>query len=84
MSTAFVIVVPDSGQSYALLVVPEGVEHTAAPTMTDVRRGCLEVGADLAAQAAAQYTARLLSPAREPTQAQRVRSALDDRREAGE
>ena len=55
--TAFVVVIPEQGVPQALLTVPEGLEVHRTPDAVDVRRACLEIAADLNAQAAAQYAA---------------------------
>lgn len=85
MSTAFVVIVPDEGVSYAVLQAPEGLEVSRAPQVPDVRRACQEVAADLNAQAAAQYAVALLAQqAKEKTNADIVREALAARDEGAE
>lgn len=76
MSTAFVVVIPDQGMPYAILTVPEGLELTREPVVSDVRRACMEITADLNAQASAQYVLSILSKSEEPSPADVVREAL--------
>ena len=82
--TAFLVVVPQDGVCYTLTDIPDNFEISKTATQADIRRGCRDVVDDLNAQAAAQYVAGLLEPAKTPTNAEKIAQALNDRRQEGD
>ena len=72
--TAFMVIVDESGKSYAVLQVPDGVEASYAPDATSVRRACQEIADDIKAQAAAAYATDMLISAYEETKKREVPS----------
>lgn len=84
IQTAFLIAIDKEGAANLILDV-QGLEMERTANMKDARRAILEVAADIAAQAAAQYTVSQLKQAMqpEPTAGERVAEALA-KREDGE
>lgn len=59
--TAFMVVIDTEGAAWAVMEPPPGVCVTVAPTSAHVRRACMELVADINAQAAAEYTVNTLA-----------------------
>jgi hypothetical protein len=59
--TAFMVVVDESGKSFAVLQAPDGVAVNYLPDPTSVRRACMEIVADINAKMAADYTVNSLN-----------------------
>jgi len=78
--TAFVVVVDAEGSPSLIMDIPADVlEIDRQPTMRDVRRALLDLSADLAAQAAAQYVLSSLHP-EEEAPAKKVAKAVAKRK----
>lgn len=76
LATAFIVVIPDDGSpAYAVTQVPEGLEVHRQPTLVDVRRGALEVVADMAARAAADYVSMSFRAQPPESPAEKVKAA---------
>ena len=79
--TAFVVVVdPDGSPSLIMDIPEETLPLQRQPTYRDVRRALLELSADLAAQAAAQYVLSTLASAKEEPPSTKVAKAVAKRR----
>jgi hypothetical protein len=77
--TAFVVIVDAEGSPSLVMDIPsEVLELERQPTMRDVRRALLDLSADLAAQAAAQYV--LSSMPKEDAPAEKVAKAVAKRK----
>ena len=78
--TAFLVVIDEENNSHVVYDIPtELVEITRPASLRDVRRAVLEIGADIAAQAAAQYSQSYLAPKEEPAPSARVAKAVAKR-----
>lgn len=75
--TAFIVVIGQDGSANLMLEFPEADIQRPA-TLRDARRALLEVSADLAAQASAQYVLASL-PQVDPSPSERVAEALSNR-----
>lgn len=80
MITGYSILIEDDGTPSIRLEVPHGVEAARQPTLRDLRRSVLEIGADLDARAAADWVLQKTAPVQE-NPAERVAAALQRSRE---
>lgn len=78
--TAFLVAVDEDGSASLILDLPEANVQRPA-TLRDARRAILELEADLAAQASAQYVFALSRQQAEAAPSERVSEALSKRHE---
>lgn len=76
--TAFMVVIDNEGATWAVMEPPPNVHVSVAPTTAHVRRACLELVADINAQAAAEYTAKAFAAQHATAAAQAAHNVVAD------